>query len=391
MLAAKDERRPDPTPRTPGPVAVALALASLLALILALGGCGGGSSGDPDSGSPLGAGRVEPARAPPSAASLPRYGDPGTRFGYNDEFATVSPKPLLLPASGADLVRLRISWNLIEGEPGRYDWSSFDPVYFQLLAVGVRPLWILTEAPCWAVDPERPCDPALSGGAPSPEHADDLGRFLAAVAERYPESLGIEVGNEVNNPAFWPGGQDPAGYAELLRASALAVHAVNPGMPVVSAGLFPYERAADGRLPWRPFIRAIVANGAAEEIDAFAFHPYVKTAPGEAPGPAVGALVDELFAYADGLGAGDVPVWVTEVGLSTLSPATPDEEAQAAGLISIVDVLERRGVPVIVIHRLIDAFNPDFPLEAGFGVVEAGGVPKPAYCALAAKQGEPCG
>ena len=375
-------------------LATALALA-LAALCPAVAGCGGGegaATGEPPTAAGAAAAiRVEPARAPPTAASLPRYGDPGTRFGYNEEFVDVSPKALLLPGSGADLVRLRISWNLIEGEPGHYDWSGFDPVYFQLLSAGVRPLWILIEAPCWAVDPGRACDPKLSGGAPSPDHAADLGRFLAAVAERYPESFGIEVGNEVNDPVFWPGGQDPTGYAELLRASAVAVHAVDPQMPVVSAGLFPFARPGSGKLPWREFVRAMVTGGAASEIDAFTFHPYARLERGEDPGAAVGARIDEFSAYAARLGAGSVPVWVTEVGLSTVSPAVPDDDAQAAGLVSIAGALTQRGIPVIVIHRLFDAFNPYFPLEAGFGVVAADGTRKPAYCALAALRGVPCG
>ena len=42
-------------------------------------------------------------------------------------------------------------------------------------------------------------------------------------------------------------------------------------------------------------------------------------------------------------------------------------------------------------HRLVDEVHPQFPLEAGFGVVEAdNGTRKPAYCAIAAFRGAPC-
>ena len=46
---------------------------------------------------------------------------------------------------------------------------------------------------------------------------------------------------------------------------------------------------------------------------------------------------------------------------------------------------------MIAVHRLMDADNPDFPLESGFGVVDAELSPKPAYCALAGLRGQPCG
>lgn len=334
---------------------------------------------------------MEPAPAPDAAESLPRVGDPGIRFGYNDELDAGSPKFSLLPGSGSDMIRLRLSWNWIEREPGQLDWSRFDGLYSQLLETGIRPLWILVEAPCWAGDPAIPCDPARSAGAPSPEHADELGRFAAAVARRYPGSLGLEIGNEVNDERFWPNGQDPAAYAELLRASAIAVHAAAPEMPVIASGLAPFERASPGRAPWRDFVRAIVDGGAAAEIDAFAFHPYARLEAGEDPGAAVGALFDEFNEYLASLGVEESPVWVTEVGLSTVSdpPLTPDQ--QAAGLVSILGQLGVRGSPVLVVHRLVDDVVPGFPLEVGFGVVELdNSTPKPAYCALATLRGVPC-
>nr|MBA2523221.1 hypothetical protein [Solirubrobacterales bacterium] len=45
-----------------------------------------------------------------------------------------------------------------------------------------------------------------------------------------------------------------------------------------------------------------------------------------------------------------------------------------------------------IVHRLVDEVRADFPLEAGFGVIEADNeTGKPAYCAIAAWRGTPCG
>lgn len=335
---------------------------------------------------------VTPAPAPAAAAAIPRVGDPGMRFGYNDNLVADSPKLALLPGSGSDTIRLRLSWNRIEHEPGQFDWSYYDGLYSQLLSAGVRPLWVLVEAPCWAGDPRISCDPTASAGAPSPAHAADLGAFAAAVALRYPESLALEVGNEVNDATFWPNGQDPVGYARLLDATGAAVDAVDPELPVVASGLAPIEQPKPGEVPWRTYLGVMIENGGLDQIDAVAFHPYPRLQPGEDPGAEVGALVDKFRAFLDKRGGGAMPLWVTEVGLTTAGDPPLSPEGQAFGLVSILQQLEARGIPVVIIHRLVDANSKQFPLEAGFGVVERDWrTRKPAYCALAAVRGKPCG
>lgn len=313
------------------------------------------------------------------------------RFGYNDALAAGSPMIGLLRGSGSDTIRLRLSWNRIQQARGPFDWSHYDGLYGQLLRQGVRPLWVIVEAPCWTAADPAGCDPAASAGAPGAEHAGDLGAFAAAVAQRYPESLGIEVGNEVNDARFWPGGQDPVAYAELLRTTAAAVDEVDPEMPVVASGLSPIEEATDHQVPWRDYLDATIAAGGFDGVDAVAFHPYAQLDPGDDPGGSTGALVDEVLAFLDERGQGGLPLWITETGLSTAGRKTLSDAAQAEGLVAIYEDLEARGIPVVHVHRLVDEANPDFPLEQGFGVVEEGGRGvKPAYCALAALRGVPC-
>jgi hypothetical protein len=294
-----------------------------------------------------------------------------------------------MAAVGADTARQRLSWTELEPQPGVFDWSSADATYAQLLASGMRPLWVLVDAPCWARAAGTQCGPSQPAGAPGVDHASDFGTFLAAAAERYPESLGIEVGNEVNDERFWLGGLNPNDYAALLSDAADAIHAANPAMPVVAAGLAPFEQGSPGRLPWGTYLRAMINSGAAGKVDAFAFHPYPPGGAADVPA-AVVAELDAFTQFLSARGEGDVPVWVTEVGVSTVGPdaRTPDE--QAAELTGILTALQDRGTPVVIVHRLMDGVVPGFPLEPGFGVVAADGTPKPAYCALAAVRGKPC-
>lgn len=288
-------------------------------------------------------------------------------------------------------MRRLLSWQVIEPTPGERDWSVPDDLYGQLVAKGARPLWVLVGSPCWASAIREGCDPAQPGKAVGVEHAEELASFLAAAAKRYPESLGFEIGNEQNLAVYWRGGLDPAEYATLLGASADAIHAVAPRMPVIAGGLAPVERRSLGQLPWRSYIRAIYSSGVDERIDAVGFHPYAALVPGQEHAEAVAQLVRDVRRLLRSLGDPEMPIWVTEVGLSTTGFAAVSLVEQARGLVKIYRRLRRLGVPVIIIYRWIDQVLPEDQADSGFGVIGAGGAKlKPAYCALARVRGEPC-
>ena len=327
------------------------------------------------------------------ADELPRAGEEGMRFGFSEDFAAGTGEIARMGAVGADVARRRLSWVEIERTPDSFDWTAYDAIYEELLAEGMRPLWLLVDAPCWSRLPDPTCVDPGPARAPDVAAAGDLASFLAEAAERYPEAAGFEIGNEVNDERFWTGGVNPNDYAALLGPAADAIHAVDPEMPVLASGFAPFERPGPGRLPWRDFVRAIVNAGVDERIDGFAFHPYP---PANAPDVPL-AVELELAAFEDYVAAKsdeELPVWVTEVGVSTVGPTARTPEEQSAELLGILQRLDARGTPMTIVHRLEDGepgVMPDFPLEPGFGVMLADGVTrKPAYCAIAALRGEPC-
>ena len=281
----------------------------LAALALGAGGCGGDSPTATTTITTTVTEGLEPeveaAPVLPGADELPRAGDRGARFGYNEDLSAGAPKLFLLPGSGADMVRTRLSWNWIEREPGRLDWSMFDTLYEQLLALGVRPLWILVEAPCWAADPRPALRSGAVGGSAEPR-ARRRSRALSGGRRRaLPRVAGNRGRQRGQRPGLLAGRAGPrrlrrAAAGERRGGSTRSIRGWRSSPPGSSRS----SGAQEGRLPWRDFIRAIVESGAAKEIDAFAFHPYAQLAPAEDPGPATGALVDELSAYATSLGAG---------------------------------------------------------------------------------------
>lgn len=325
----------------------------------------------------------------------PLAAEPGPQpmFGYNDLWTLRAPAVFdMFAATGSDVARVNLDWRVLEFEPGRFDWRSFDRVYAQLAQRGIRPLWVLLDSPCWVQpDPGR-CQAGQSGLRPTQAAYGQLADVAVAAAKRYPDSVGIEVWNEPNYPRFWGGAwPQPERYAEMLKTVADALHARAPGMPVVSAGMSPHSDSDREAIGYRNFLEELYQRGALQKADAIGVHPYPGVGPGE-------SYVEELriqFGAIQQLQArfGDsaTPLWVTEYGVSTTGTRSFSPEQQGQALAELYTTMRRIGnIPLVIVHSfLADPGLAD--REGGFGVVEQDGlVPKPAYCSLRAVRGVPC-
>jgi len=127
--------------------------------------------------------------------------------------------------------------------------------------------------------------------------------------------------NEPNNKSHWDPELDPdwSRFAEMVRLAADAVRAVNPRVLRMIGGMSPIDPG---------FLRKLQGHGALELMDAVAVHGFpldwnlwqINDWP---------AKIDEIRAVTD------LPVWVTEVGVSTFGA----EEIQAWGLRRTADLL----------------------------------------------------
>jgi polysaccharide biosynthesis protein PslG len=313
----------------------------------------------------------------------------GAAFGFNDRIEVGDPGNELLERSGADFLRTPINWTAVERIRGQRNWDFYDALYEELRELGIEPLWVVTSAPCWASI--TPCDDPVPSLAPRPEFARDYGDFAAEVAKRYPDSIGIGVWNEPNLERFFRGSPGPELYNELLAATVEEVGERAPEMPVTIAGMSPVTDDEEGKVPWQEYLREVLASDAAAESDGVGLHPYTALVPGDEPRTTVRRIYEETRELAEEAGLGELPLWVTEVGLTTAGPMRISLEEQADGLAEIVTMLEELGAPVIGVHKLFDEQDPTFPADGGYGVVEADReTPKPAFCALATAWDEPC-
>lgn len=303
-------------------------------------------------------------------------------FGFNEGYQRYEGASLRSAVgdsrvAGAEVARFPLAWAGVEPERGRYDWRAYDALYRELLAHGVRPLPVIVDSPWWA-RPRRPRRPEdFAAQHPGRSSYPEWERFAAAVAERYAESVAIEVWNEPNSGHFWGGPPDPKRYVELLEVAHAAVNRVDPTMPVLLAGPAP---RIDRRAQWDGFLRRVYAHGAAEVSDGLSLHPYATQA-----GPQVPQVVEQVRgakALVGELHPG-APIWVTELGFSTRPGARNrvSELRQAALLADVYLRLREEGATAILFHRLREVRTGN-PTEDGYGITRVGGERKPAFCAL---------
>lgn len=323
-------------------------------------------------------GAIEPLAATPG---------PHPAFGFNEDWTNPEALGQLdrAVAIGADAARFNVSWESVERTRDAYWWDTYDRTIDTLLAEGVRPILILASAPCWAQDDPSRCSPV---GSPREGAIGEYAELAALVAERYPQALAIEVWNEPNWTPFWAPLPDPARYARMVRAVADAVHATGTGVPVVVAGNAPLAGSSEGgrKIAFDEFLRRVYEAGGIGRAAAVAHHVYF----GDVKDFAL--TMRQQIARLRGImaahGDGSMPILITELGISS------DEETGLQGqgtlLAELYATLRRiQNVPLVLVHRLIEAYDP---LSGGVdrrGVLDAHGNQKPAYCALGNARGSP--
>ena len=314
--------------------------------------------------------------------------NPPPLFGYNDNWIFQGTRAFdLLDESGAQVARTSLAWSGVEGKRGSYDWYGSDQMVDRLRARGLRPLWSIVEAPCWAQPNPGACNNGNNQLHPAPRHYAEMADFAVAVAKRYPDSVGIEVWNEPNYPRFWGGWPEPKQYSKMLKQIAAAMHSRVPGMPVVSAGLSPHADTDNKAIGFSNFLEKLYKRGAAQKADAIGVHPYPDVGPTEDYIGDVRVYLGKIQQVLKRHGDSATPLWATEFGVSTAGPLAFEPGLQARVLTEVSQLLRRvHKVELAIVHRFVD--DPHLSgREGGFGVLTQNLSPKPAYCDLARLRG----
>ncbi len=286
--------------------------------------------------------------APPASAT--------PLFGFNDawEPSDVAGALSVARSFGSNSARLQIYWGSYEPRPGVYRFAGIDGTYASMLAQGIRPLIDVVSAPSWATAPG--CND-IYRCQQSPQHDGAFAAFLRFLVARYPQAVGIEIGNEPNLHE-WSVHPDPARYAQILKTGYTAVKQADPAMPVISAGICCNTANANGDIGAASFLAQLYANGIQGYYDYIGVHLY--------PGRRVDQVAPDLETELNGMraarnAAGDASgFWVTETGfpsagVSAYGGGTYDESNQAQReAIDYRVVTSQPDVGALYFYRLTD-------------------------------------
>jgi hypothetical protein len=243
---------------------------------------------------------------------------------------------------GIGLIRQTFHWKSIETAPGVYDWSTYDAYMAATASHGIAVLPILFEPPAFRA-------PSSSRGTYPPTNYADIGAFGAAVARRYGPNgsfwaenpavpkvpiTAYQIWNEPNLRAYWPSGQNPKGYAKLLKAAAAGIRAADPRAEIVTAGL--PDSKLSKPLDAYSYVQGLLAAGAGKSFNTLALNPYSKNKKD---------LLAKLSRFRSILNAGGArkaKLWITELGWSDSGPASlfrAGSNGQAAEISSVYPAL----------------------------------------------------
>ena len=188
--------------------------------------------------------------AAPAAAS-PRFGVVNQGLLSEADFQNMDD-------GGVQTLRFLVRWQVVEPEPGAYDWSRIDSVVAGAQAHGIKLL------PCAlrlaGLDRRQREPRAARRPPPSALHGS---AFLTAMAARYgpggsffaggPEApiRRWQIWNEPNFDVYWEPPHPASAYGRLVEISAQALRAVDPHAKIVLAGV----AAVHDGVPWAGFLR----------------------------------------------------------------------------------------------------------------------------------------
>jgi hypothetical protein len=294
---------------------------------------------------------------------------------------------------GGIMIRRDFLFAQIEPVKGTFDFAAYDRLVNEAQARGVRLLGMMGYGAPWS-------NPASNGDDMFPPNPSDFADFARATAARYQGKVAAwEIWNEPNNGfRFWKPtlSGDPAAYGALLKEAHRGVREGDPAVPVVSGGTVFTPQLIEGAMDWLPKVYAAHPDlGASYEIAGV--HTYAFYPPQRAPELGAGndpPLQDKLRMHAwllDKSGAGDKPMWITELGWPVYDAV--DAAVQARFLVRATILAAQAGASGIFWYTLRDGPHPEaFPPEDAFGllhndaVIDAGqeASPKPVYGALKA-------
>ena len=301
----------------------------------------------------------------------------------------------VVAATHTKWLREEFDWATIEPAPGQFDFSYYD--HFMLLAAqaGEHVLPVLYDTPAWA---------GQSYGT-IPTDTTAFSQYVTAVVSRYgahgsfwaqnPTLAGSAIHTwEIWNEPYLASGDanhyDPAAYANLVKATAIAGRAADPTAQFLLAADMQSTRDANGNWQWWVDALYQAVPDLNNYFDGVAAHPYGNfstfTALTATPYGTPYASYDNVQRITDIRQQfldhnANKPFWITEAGWSTCtdnsSCVTPNQDASdLSALFTTIHSQWSSWIQAAFIYSYTDS-NAPTTTQGGYGLTNTDGSPSP--------------
>ncbi len=279
-------------------------------------------------------------------------------------------------ALGAKQLRLDISWEQIEPEPGVFNWEKTDRVFTAAKDAGINVLAVIGFAPVWGEKEDGSV------------RVDKFTEFVELAAKRYRYKVAAwELWNEPNQARSWIANPVPADYARLVNSVGPVIRKYEPKARIMMGSLAPAVDDPDGEeISPITFLKRLYKAGINRSAyDSFSVHPFSYPAfpSGDEEWNTFNRLPD-IYKVLKKNGDGAKPMWLTEYGARTGTTSRSVSLKRHKKL--MVDAYrESRKLPYVerlFFYSLRDFSSDVRDPEANFGLLKYNGKPKPAYKAV---------
>jgi hypothetical protein len=243
-------------------------------------------------------------------------------------------------AAGVTVLRQVFDWSEIERRRGVFNFTSYDSVVLAAAQHGIAIMPILFDEPAYLS--ARPRHSRVTGTYP-PASSSAIAAFASAAVRWFgpggelwkrhhtvtPLPIRIwQIWNEPNLNLYWEPRPSPSAYVAMLASASAAIHSLDPGAQVVSAGI---PQSPLGT-PLLTYLNGMLAAGAAKWMNTLGVNAYARTPDG------VITMLRAVRTALDAGGGAHVAMRVTEFGWSDVGPGSdfklsPSGQASAIGTV----------------------------------------------------------
>lgn len=302
------------------------------------------------------------------------------RAGYYPTLDDVTHAAELIQSAGIQAIRIDFNWDMLNPTEGKWNFQDYDAMVRIVRAHKLDVLGILDYSSWWASSAQDSNDWRVRLYS-EPRSPYDFANYAYQVVQHYKNDVHAwEIWNEPNTVGFWKPKPDAAHYAALLQEAYLAVKYADPNATVVFAGLSGNGVEGDDQSGLESnFIQGAYVAGAKDYFDVMAIHPYILPNSGiDTERAKIAAARSVLDHYGDK----DKPLWVTEIGVPSVTPwwqtAPVQSEDDVATWLAQVYTRLWDLTPTIFWYDLQDQGRGE-AAEERFGLLRLDYSAKPAY------------